>query len=97
MMEIFLKIWSLLKLILDLLGIKIVSKDEYKSYKLEVKSDYPEQSTECIEEKKNGSKFRWSDKLPSTDYEKYFEIKSDKRIYFTNNGRTLWIKRKNNT
>jgi len=96
-MEYAIIIFSFIKSIFikipNFFGYKLVPKEEYQIEYLEVKENYTQQSTLCKDETKNGAMFSWGNKLPSVNHEKYFEIKDNQKIYFTNKGRVLWIRR----
>lgn len=74
---------------------KIVKNDEYQEKTEEVGREYIEKSSQCIQEKQNGSKFRWTDKF-HPGYERYFELKErNVKRYFKSKNASLWIKRLN--
>jgi len=86
---------SLLNWILKLCGRKMVKFDIYEIETVKTDMNYPGKSQKCIEEKENGSKFRWSNKF-HPGYKKYYEINGNKQRYFQDaSGGYLWIKRQN--
>lgn len=71
---------------------KIVKINEYQDETIDVKFNYPEISSKCIEEKKKGATFAWS-KTYKPDYEKYSEISGNTRRFFRLHNQHLWIKK----
>lgn len=84
------KILNFINFLLKKIGYKIVPLSDYNEETRSVNQNYPSVSPECQNEK--GAEFYWSEKY-YPGYEKYFEIKESKKIYFKSGEDTLWIKR----